>query len=91
LPAAGPVNVGDGERWLSLLGGGLLALSLLRRSLGTVVLVGGASALLYRGWTGQCPLYQALGLSTVAPESRPANARSVAGPDEPARIVLANS
>ena len=26
LPADGAVNVGDGERWLSLLGGGLLAL-----------------------------------------------------------------
>jgi uncharacterized membrane protein len=91
LPAAGPVNVGDGERWLSLLGGGLLALYLLRRSLGTVMLVGGAGALLYRGWTGQCPLYQAMGLSTVAPESRPASAHSVAGPDEPPRIVVARS
>ena len=91
LPAAGPVNVGDGERWLSLLGGGLLALYLLRRSLGTVVLVGGAGVLLYRGLTGQCPLYQTMGLSTVAPESRPAGARRVAGPDEPSRIVLASS
>ena len=54
LPADGLVNVGDGERWLSLLGGGLLALYTLRRSLGTVVLLGGAGALLYRGLKGQC-------------------------------------
>jgi uncharacterized membrane protein len=51
-----PVNVGDLERWLSLLGGGLLALSTVRRSLGTVMLLGGAGALLYRGWTGHCAL-----------------------------------
>jgi uncharacterized membrane protein len=64
LPADGAVNVGDGERWLSLLGGGLLALYTLRRSLGTVVLLGGAGALLYRGLKGQCALYQAMGVST---------------------------
>jgi uncharacterized membrane protein len=86
-----PVNVGDLERWLSLLDGGLLALSLLRRSLGTVVFVGGAGSLLYRGWTGQCPLYQTMELSTVAPEPRPASARHVTGPDEPPLVVLAES
>src|SRR2546430_7862375 len=64
-PADGSVNVGDGERWLSLLGGGLLALYLLRHSLGTVVLLCGAGALLSRGLEGQCALYQAMGVSTV--------------------------
>ena len=44
LPADVAVNVGDGERWLSLLGGGLLALSTLRRSLRTVVLLGAGQA-----------------------------------------------
>ena len=77
-----PVNVGDLERWLSLLGGGLLALYTLRRSLGTVVLLGGAGALLYRGWTGHCALYQTMGLSTVAHDAAPDSTRSVAGPDE---------
>lgn len=92
LPAAGPMmNVGDTERWLSLLGGGLLALYMLRRSLGTVVLLGGAGGLLYRGLKGHCPLYQALGLSTAAPDSQPASPRSVTGGEEQQRIVLASS
>ena len=91
LPADGLVNVGDGERWLSLLGGGLLALYTLRRSLGAVVLLGGAGALLYRGLKGQCGLYQAMGVSTVAHDSPSASPRSVAAPDEQPRIVLAGS
>jgi uncharacterized membrane protein len=43
------MNVGDVERWLSLLSGGVLVLSMLRRSLGAVVLLGGAGVLLSRG------------------------------------------
>ena len=90
LPAAGPLmNVGDTERWLSLLGGGLLALYLLRRSLGTVVLLGGAGALLYRGLKGHCPLYEIMGLST-APHAQPASPRSIAEPEDQQRIVLAS-
>jgi uncharacterized membrane protein len=84
VPAEAPVNVGDVERWLSLLGGGLLALYTLRRSLGTVVL-------LYRGLKGQCALYQALGISTVAHNPQSASPRSVAAPDEQPRVVLAGS
>ena len=91
LPAEGAVNVGDGERWLSLLGGGLLALYALRRSLRTVALLGGAGALLYRGLKGQCALYQAMGVSTAAHDSRSASSRSVAAPEEPPRIVLADA
>jgi uncharacterized membrane protein len=91
LPTNGPVNVGDGERWLSLLGGGLLALYALRRSLGTIVLVCGAGALLYRGWRGQCALYQAMGLSTAEPDTRPESLQGVAAPNEHPLIVLAGS
>jgi len=86
-----PVNVGDLERWLSLLGGGLLALWTVRHSLGTVMLLGGAGALLYRGWTGHCALYQTMGLSTVSPDVSPDSSRSVAGPDEPPLVVVAGS
>jgi uncharacterized membrane protein len=91
LPAHDLVNVGDVERWLSLLGGGLLALYTLRRSLGTVVLLCGAGALLYRGLKGQCPLYQTMGLSTVAHDSQPASPRSIDASDEQPQIVLARS
>jgi len=86
-----PVNVGDSERWLSLLGGGLLALTTVRRSLGTIVLLGGAGALLYRGLTGHCALYQTMGLSTVSSDAAPDNSCSVAGPDEPPLVVLTGS
>jgi uncharacterized membrane protein len=91
MPGDGAVNVGDGERWLSLLGGGLLALYLLRRSLGTVVLLGGAGALLYRGLQGQCALYQVMGVSTAAQDQQSASPRSVAAPEEPSQIVLVDS
>jgi len=91
LRADRPVNVGDLERWVSVLGGGLLALYLVRRSLGTVVLLGGAGALLYRGLTGRCELYQTMGLSTVSQDAPPDSSRSVAGPDEPPLVVLAGS
>jgi uncharacterized membrane protein len=91
LPADGPVNVGDRERWLSLLSGGLLALYTMRRSPGIVVLLVGAGALLYRGLRGHCALYQTMGISTVAQDQRPESHRGVAGPDEPPRIVLAGS
>jgi uncharacterized membrane protein len=84
------VNVSDQERWLSLLGGGLLALYLVRRSLGTVMLLGGAGALLYRGWSGHCALYQNMGLSTAAQDAASDSSRSIAGSDEPL-VVLAES
>jgi len=90
-PPDRPVNVSDHERWLSLLGGGVLALYCLRRSLGHLVLLGGAGALLYRALTGHCPLYQAMGLSTVSPDTRPDRPRDISGPNEPSLIVLASS
>lgn len=86
-----PVNVGDLERYLSMLGGGLLALCTLRRSLSTVVLLGGAGALLYRGWTGHCALYQTMGLSSVSQDALPASTHSVAEPDESPLVVLAGA
>jgi uncharacterized membrane protein len=58
------VNVGPTERWLSMVAGGALAAyALRRRSIpgGTAALAG--AALLYRGATGHCDLYQALGIN----------------------------
>jgi uncharacterized membrane protein len=90
LPAGRPVNVGDSERWLSLLGGGLLALYGLRRSLAHSVLLLGAGALLYRGLTGYCALYGAMGVSTAQQEGANGTHR-VSGPEEKPLIEIART
>src|SRR5262244_687026 len=59
------VNVGDVERVLSVIGGGALTLYGLRRSLGNLLLMLGGGALIYRGLTGYCAAYQALGVNTA--------------------------
>ena len=91
MSADRPVNVGDGERWGSLLLGGGLALFLLRRSLGTLGLLAGATALLSRGLTGHCALYQRMGVSTVMPASSPEGTPAVLEADEKPLIELARS
>jgi uncharacterized membrane protein len=59
-------NVGDFERWISAMGGGALAFTGLRRRgwKGTALATVGA-ALLERGATGHCRVYQLLGVSTA--------------------------
>lgn len=58
-------NVGDAERMLSgLLGSALLATGLFRRSWGGAILALAGAALLQRGVTGHCMLYQALDTNT---------------------------
>jgi uncharacterized membrane protein len=65
-PSAQEVNVGDLERWLSVLGGSALGLfGLSRRSLGGLALAAVGGSLVYRGVTGHCACYQALGISTA--------------------------
>src|SRR5438132_393473 len=60
------VNVGDAERALSALGGSALALyGLTRGSLGGLALAAVGGAFLYRGLTGHCDCYAALGISTA--------------------------
>ena len=62
-------NVANIERWASLLGGGALAAWTLRheRRLSPLsgALAAGAAILLFRGATGHCPAYGALGVSTA--------------------------
>ena len=63
-----PVNVGDGERWISVLAGvGLIALGLNHRRLRGLMLPAGG-ALILRGITGRCSVNQALGRNTVPAE-----------------------
>ena len=75
LPGNGSaaVNVGRVERYASAGVGGLLALWGLRRGgVGGALLAALGGGLLYRGVTGHCDLYQALGVNTDQPGSEPA-------------------
>ena len=91
LQAERSVNVGDIERWLSVLGGGALALCTLRRSLGTLVLLAGAGALLSRGLTGHCALYQAMGVSTAAQAPDASRTLGATESEEAPRIEIVRS
>jgi len=63
--AAG-VNVGDIERWASVLGGGALTIyGLTRGSLGGMALAAFGGGLVYRGATGHCPAFGAIGVNTA--------------------------
>jgi uncharacterized membrane protein len=91
MPADRSVNVGDLERWLSLLGGGMLALYSLRRSLGHFVLLSGAGALLYRGLTGHCALYKTMGVNTVHQNTGPDGTHSTISSNEEPLIEIVRS
>lgn len=74
----GDKNVGEIERYASAIGGGALALyGLSRGSLAgvTLALVGGA--LVYRGVTGHCNVYEAMDVNTASDDK--GSAASVAG------------
>lgn len=63
------VNISEIERWGSSIGGGALAVFgltrlLTRGSVGGAVLALVGGALVYRGTTGHCNMYQALGIDT---------------------------
>ena len=59
------VNVGRTERWISVVAGGALAAyGLRRRSTPGGAAALAAAVLLYRGATGQCHVYQALGVDS---------------------------
>ena len=58
-------NVGELERWLSLVGGSsLVAFGLARRNSSGFGLAALGGSLLWRGATGHCPMYQTLGVNT---------------------------
>jgi uncharacterized membrane protein len=60
------VNVGAAEREASMIGGTILAVcGLLKGSVSGLALAAIGGALIYRGHTGRCQLYQALGHSTA--------------------------
>ena len=60
---SGPKNVGSTERWISILGGAALVMrGMSRPSMAGALLGLGGVGLLYRGITGHCPAYEALGI-----------------------------
>src|SRR5579885_1251914 len=62
------VNVADIERWASVVGGGALVLGgFAKRSLGGLGLAALGGCLVYRGITGHCHLFQALGMDSAHP------------------------
>ena len=59
-------NVSNPERWISVIGGtALAAYGLARRSIPGVLLAGVGGILAWRGATGRCPIYGALGMTTA--------------------------
>jgi hypothetical protein len=64
-------NVGEFERSASVLAGAALAcLGSWRGTLGGAALIFLGGALVYRGVSGRCPLYRALGISTAEHEQQ---------------------
>jgi uncharacterized membrane protein len=64
------VNVGQAERWASAIGGGALALyGITRGSLGGIAMALVGAALVQRGFTGHCNLYEAMGYSSAGDAS----------------------
>ncbi len=65
MPAENNVNVGNDERLLSkVAGGALLFLGLEQRSFSGLMLAAIGGAMLYRGFSGDCKVYRALGIDT---------------------------
>jgi uncharacterized membrane protein len=83
------INVGDSERLLSIAGGAALAATGLLRSSPTglaVATVGGA--LIYRGLSGHCPVYEALDTGTAPRHGQAIGVRSGHGFKVEERIVI---
>jgi uncharacterized membrane protein len=63
--ASAQQNVSNPERWVSIVAGtAVAAYGLARRSISGLAVAGFGSALVWRGATGHCSVYEALGLST---------------------------
>jgi len=74
LRGSKPVNVGQAERLASTIGGGvLLAAGLVRGGFKGLVTAGLGAALVYRGQTGHCSLYDAIGANTAEQDHGPSD------------------
>src|SRR5689334_15686559 len=67
---SGEQNVGTVERWASIAGGAALVVNgLARPSLLNTILALGGAALVQRGLTGHCAMYDRLGINTATAEA----------------------
>src|SRR4051794_28902020 len=65
-------NISSKEQWTSILvGSGLVVAGLRRLSVGGLVVAGAGAALINRGATKHCGLYEKLGIDTSDGEARP--------------------
>src|SRR4051812_46389990 len=70
-------NVSDGERMVSVAAGAILAfLGLGRRDVTGLLIAGVGGALAWRGATGQCAAYEALGVDTASGDGRSRKSRN---------------
>jgi len=77
------INVGEGERQLSMISGSILALcGLLRGSISGMALAALGGALIYRGHTGHCTVYEAMGHNSAQAGSCKRIQRSEPSPPE---------
>ncbi|MHB1424641.1 MAG: YgaP-like transmembrane domain [Gemmataceae bacterium] len=84
-----PINVGDKERLLSVLGGAALGLfGLSRRSLGGLALAAVGGSLIYRGTTGHCSAYQGLRVNTAEPRGSATSVRAGHGVKVEESIII---
>jgi hypothetical protein len=73
-------NVNDRERYGSMAAGaGILMGAFLGHGVGRLLMLAAAGALLHRGFTGHCMLYEKLGMSTRSPEPLPSQEEQVPG------------
>jgi uncharacterized membrane protein len=64
-------NVGEPERWISVIAGSAIAAyGLKMRSIPGLVLAGVGGALVWRGASGHCMVYESMGLSTADEDGR---------------------
>lgn len=74
------VNIGEVERWASAIGGGALAIyGATRGSLGGIAIALVGAALVHRGATGHCNLYEAMNINTAEAPLRNSENVSVSG------------
>src|SRR3954453_12473675 len=67
LSPTSPQNVNSRERWLSVvLGSAVATYGLPRRSIAGTIIAGLGGALVWRGASGHCAVYDALGITSIA-------------------------